>query len=195
MNHEVTNVDCILVFWSHDTRVAKRWAELYLEWYAPYILFSWWLWRLTKDWNETEADKFAVIAKKMGVPSENILIENKSTNSGENAIFSMKLLKDKRIPHETLLIVHKPYMERRAYATFLKHFPDQNLLVTSQRVSMLKYINDEILLESLINLLVWDLQRIIKYPEKWFQIIQDVPENVVIAMNQLIDYWYTKQII
>jgi len=190
MNHTLKKCNCILVFGSHDERVAKRWAELFLEWYAPYILFSWWKWRLTEDRDISEADKFAKIARNMWVPESSIIIENKSTNSEENVKFSMNLLQEQWIETNSLLVIHKPYMERRAFATFKKHFPDQHLIISSQECWINDYISDIITIESLINLIVWDLHRIIVYPKKWFQIEQDVPKDVIEAMNLLIDYWY-----
>src|SRR5215216_267969 len=82
MDHELVKSDCILVLGSHDTRVAERAAELYLQQWAPMVIMSGGLGRLTKDmWKETEAGLFARIAIERGVPEENILIENKSTNT------------------------------------------------------------------------------------------------------------------
>jgi uncharacterized SAM-binding protein YcdF (DUF218 family) len=78
LNQKIENADVIVVLGSHDTRVAERGAELYLQGYAPYILFSGGFGRLTdKDWTISEAEVFASIALKMGVPKETILLENK----------------------------------------------------------------------------------------------------------------------
>jgi Uncharacterized conserved protein len=96
MNHTLVNADCILVLGSHDTRVAERGAELYLQGWAPLLVFSGGLGNFTKDlWQEKEADLFAKIAIKMGVPQEAILVENRSSNTGENILFTQQLLKKK----------------------------------------------------------------------------------------------------
>ena len=121
VNHTIKKSDCILVLGSHDTRVAERGAELYLQRWAPMLIFSGGLGRLTSDiWKETEADKFAAIALKMGVPSNAIFIENKSTNTGENILFTRQLLEQKNLDPQTFIVVQKPYMEKRSYATFKK---------------------------------------------------------------------------
>src|SRR3954453_1934767 len=87
MHHALEKADCIFVLGSHDLRVAERAAELYLEGWAPMIIFSGGLGNFTKEmWTETEADQFAAIAINMGVPQEAILVENKSTNTGENIL-------------------------------------------------------------------------------------------------------------
>lgn len=40
MNQSPEKSDCILVLGSHDTRVAERGAELYLQGFAPTLIFS-----------------------------------------------------------------------------------------------------------------------------------------------------------
>ena len=145
MNHQLQKADCILVLGSHDVRVAERAAELYQEGWAPYIIFSGGLGRLTTDlWSEAEADLFARIAKEKGVPAEAILVENKSTNTGENILFTQQLLEAKHLHPHRFIVVQKPYMERRAYATFKRHWPDKELLVTSPQIAFLDYPTPEI---------------------------------------------------
>ncbi|MFT3948269.1 MAG: YdcF family protein [Agriterribacter sp.] len=96
MKHTMEKADCILALGSHDVRVADRAADLYLQGFAPLIVFSGGLGNLTSGiWTIPEADLFAAIAVKKGVPEKDILIENKSTNTGENIIFSQKILKEK----------------------------------------------------------------------------------------------------
>src|SRR5215831_14353739 len=85
MHHTLEKMDAILVLGSHDLRVADCAAELYFEGWAPMIIFSGGLGNFTKEmWTETEADQFAEIAVKSGVPRESVLVENRSTNTGEN---------------------------------------------------------------------------------------------------------------
>jgi hypothetical protein len=75
MNRPLQKADCIFVLGSHDTRVAERAAGLYLGGWAPLLIFSGGLGRLTKElWTETEAERFAKIAVQKGVPENHILI-------------------------------------------------------------------------------------------------------------------------
>jgi len=196
VNQSLEKSDCILVLGSHDLRVAERGAELYLEKWAPIIIFSGGLGNLTQHiWTEAEADKFAAVAQKMGVPKENILIENKSTNTGENILFTQELLRKKNLNFQSFIVVQKPYMERRSYATFKKHWPDKKLIVTSPQIPFLKYYNDEIPLEKTINIMVGDLQRIKIYPDKGFQIYQEIPSDVWKAYEQLVKLGYTEHLV
>jgi uncharacterized SAM-binding protein YcdF (DUF218 family) len=193
MHHTLEKADTILVLGSHDLRVAHRAAELYSEGWAPMIIFSGGLGNFTKEvWTETEADQFAAIAMNLGVPKESILVENKSTNTGENILFTQKLLAGKKLDPRSFIVVQKPYMERRSYATFKKHWPDKKLIVTSPQISFEEYPTEEIPLERVINIMVGDLQRIIEYPQKGFQIYQEVPPDITDAYNQLIAAGFNK---
>lgn len=195
MHHPIEKADCILVLGSHDLRVADRAAQLYFEGWAPLIIFSGGLGNLTKDmWTETEAEQFAAIAIKTGVPKEAILVENKSTNTGENILFTQQLLAQNSLDPGSFIVVQKPYMERRSYATFKKHWPDKKLVVTSPQISFEAYPTEQIPLERVINIMVGDLQRIKFYPEKGFQIFQEIPADVWQAYEQLVAFGFNKHL-
>ncbi|MDB5230121.1 MAG: YdcF family protein [Chitinophagaceae bacterium] len=196
MNHALKKSAAILVLGSHDTRVAERGAELFLEGWAPLLILSGGLGRLTSgEWTETEADRFAKIALEKGVPSKNILIENKSTNTGENIIFTRALLKEKQLDPENFIVVQKPYMERRSYATFKKQWPSKEFIVTSPQIAFEQYPTDEIPMEKVIQIMTGDLQRIRLYGEKGFQVPQEVPGNVWSAFEKLVAMGFDEQLI
>jgi len=191
LNQSLKKSDCILVLGSHDLRVAERGAELYLEGWAPLLVFSGGLGNFTREtWSEAEADKFAGVALSLGVPREDILIENRSTNTGENILFTQKLLKQHKLDPQTFIVVQKPYMERRTYATFKKQWPGKEFVVTSPQISFEKYPTDDIPLEKVIHIMVGDLQRIKIYPEKGFQIPQEIPDDIWQSYEQLIKLGY-----
>ena len=196
MGHTLEKADCIFVLGSHDLRVAERGAELYLQGWAPLLIFSGGLGNFTQDmWTEKEADKFAAIAINMGVPPEIIITENMSTNTGENVKFTKALLKEKGILPESVIVVQKPYMERRAYATFEQNWPGKKVMLTSPQISFEKYPTEDIPLDYLTNIMVGDLQRIKVYPEKGFQIYQEIPVDVLDAYEQLVAAGYDKHLI
>jgi uncharacterized SAM-binding protein YcdF (DUF218 family) len=196
VNHTLVKSDCILTLGSHDTRVADRAAELYLKGWAPLLIFAGGLGRLTEGvWTESEADLFARIAVDKGVPKEFILVENRSTNTGENIQLVRQLLKERNIDPQTFIIVQKPYMERRSLATFEKNWPGKQFVVTSPQITFDNYPNEEIPLEKVINIMVGDLQRIKIYPEKGFQTYQEIPDDVWQSYKQLVELGYDKQLI
>lgn len=197
VNHAIKPADCILVLGSHDTRVAERGASLFLQGYAPWLVFSGGLGRLTEGvWDEPEADKFARIARNLGVPAQQILTENRSTNTGENIALTYNLLQKHQITVNSLILVQKPYMERRTYATFMKQWPGDavEICVTSPQISFADYPNHEISLEQVINIMLGDLQRIRLYPPKGFQIYQEIPAEVWDAYEKLTQQGFTSHL-
>jgi uncharacterized SAM-binding protein YcdF (DUF218 family) len=200
LNHELAHADALLVLCSHDTAVAARGADLLLAGWAPLLIFSGGLGAITRHlWLEPEAERFAAIATEMGVPRDRILIENQSTNTGENVLFTKRLLADRGIELQRFILVQKPYMERRSYATFKRHWPEKDAIVTSPRVSFDEYVNGysnkALSSDDVIAIMVGDLQRIRVYPEKGFQIAQDIPEDVWHAFEELVRAGYDKYLI
>lgn len=194
--HTLQKADCILSLGSHDTRVAEKAAELYLEGWAPLLIFAGGLGRLTEGmWTESEADLFARIAMEKGVPAKAILIENRSTNTGENIQMVQRLLGESGIDPKTFIVVQKPYMERRSLATFEKNWPGKQFVVTSPQISFEAYPNKEIPMEKVINIMVGDLQRIKIYPAKGFQTYQEIPAEVWQAYERLVALGFDKQLI
>ena len=200
LNHELSKAGAILVLCSYDKAVAERGAQLWLDGWAPLLIFSGGLGSITSRlWREPEADQFAQIAVGMGVPTDSILTENRSTNTGENILFTKRLLAERHIDVGKFLLVQKPYMERRSYATFRKLWPEKELVVTSPKVSfdeyLTKYSNDALSAADVISIMVGDLQRIQVYPDKGYQIPQDIPDAVRDAYEQLVRAGYDKHLI
>ena len=200
LDHQLAPADAILVLCSHDKAVAKRGAELFLQEMAPLLIFAGGLGAITRHlWHEPEADQFAAIAVEMGVPGDRILVENRSTNTGENVLFTKRLLAERGLDPHTFIVVQKPYMERRSYATFRKVWPEKDLLVTSPQVSMDEYLSDyshdALTPDDVVGIMVGDLQRIRCYPAKGFQIHQDIPDDVWRAYEQLVNAGYDNYLI
>jgi uncharacterized SAM-binding protein YcdF (DUF218 family) len=200
MHARLAAADVILVLCSHDTSVAVRGAQLWLDGWAPLLIFSGGLGGITKRlWTEPEADRFARIAIEMGVPAGQILIENQSTNTGENVRFTQQLLEQKGVDPARLILVQKPYMERRSYATFHKVWPGKEVVVTSPQVGfdeyLARYSNEALSADEVVGIMVGDLQRIREYPAKGFQIEQEIPEDVWAAFEVLVAAGYDTHLI
>ena len=201
LGHELRKADVILVLGNRDTRVAEYSARLYFEGWAPILLFAGsGSIHNHKPGRErfvgsTEAEVFADIAMKMGVPKEAILIENQSQNTGQNYEFSMKILAQRRIEPRKLILVQKPFMERRIYATGKVWLPTMELIVTSPKIPFEKYTDQERDRNQVINAMVGDLQRIKEYPKMGFQIEQHIPDHVMDAYHHLVSQGYTKKLV
>ena len=200
LHHTVAPADAILVLCSHDVRVADRGAELLLEGRAPLLIFSGGSGAVTRQlWDEPEADRFARQAVALGVHPDRILVENQSTNTGENVRFTRALLADRGLDPSRFLVVQKPYMERRSYATFRKVWPEKEVIVTSPQVGSEEYLrdysHDSLGPAAVIEIMVGDLQRIRVYPDRGFQISQDIPAHVWSAYEALVEAGFDGRLI
>lgn len=200
LHHDLSRADAILVLCSHDPAVARRGAQLYLDGWAPLLIFSGGQGAITRQlWNEPEADVFARIAVDMGVPEQSILTETRSTNTGENVAFTRAMVESHGLALASFIVVQKPYMERRAYATFKKVWPEKAIVVTSPRVSfddyLAHYSNEKLSAEDVISIMVGDLQRIREYPAKGFQIPQEIPDDVWRAYEELVAAGFDRHLI
>ncbi|MEZ9525137.1 YdcF family protein [Enterovibrio norvegicus] len=184
LGHSPETCDCIFVLGSNDIRVAEQAAALYHQGLAPYVMISGGKGRFTEDaFEKSEAETFAEILIDEGVPASALILEKQATNTGENITLSYALMKEKGHNFQRLLLVQKPFMERRAFATFMKQWPEpvQSVLVTSQAVSLIDYPNEDLPFDMVVDAMIADFERIQSYPSKGFQIEQDIPQAVLDA--------------
>lgn len=196
----VEKAGCIIGFGCINDDIALRSAQLYLDGYAPLILFSGGLGRNTKSrWNTSESERYRGIALEMGVPADAILIENRSTNTGENIVFSREILREKGLDRARLLCVHKPFMERRVYAAMKAYWPEADFSMSSPQLEMEEYIARTMAQgmseKAVIDVIVGDVQRMEIYAEKGYQIPQPLPEDVRRAYETMLALGYTGELI
>lgn len=200
LHQPLIKADVIFALGSFDKTVGKYAAELFIKGYAPLMIFSGGKAHnddlLSTGWNKSEAEVLSEIAIKKGVPREKIILETNASNTSENIKFVKNILSEKKLDIQSFILVQKPYMERRTYATFKKQWPEKKFVVTSPQVSYENYIiKSKISKEKTINIMVGDLQRIKEYPNKGFQIYQKIPKNVWIAYEKLVELGYTEHLI
>jgi uncharacterized SAM-binding protein YcdF (DUF218 family) len=195
LGQPVVQADFIIGLGSYDLRVAARCADLYSENWAPFIIFSGDLGNWTRDlWNRSEAEIFADHAIEKGVPAERIVLESKSTNLGENLKFTKELLRGMNAEATAIIVVTKPWTERRAYATLKKVWPEVTAAVTSPQIGFHEQFRGEIQ-ENLIHEMVGDTQRMKIYAETGFQIDQAIPNDVWQAYEVLVLQGYDKHLV
>ncbi|WP_029815904.1 YdcF family protein [Vibrio parahaemolyticus] len=190
LKQDLKPADGLFVMCSNDVRVAEHAAALYHQKLAPLIVFSGGEGRFTDGlFEKSEAETFADIARLAGVPSDAILVETRSTNSGENVRFTEQLLKEKGIQCESIILVQKPFMERRAIATFEKQWqsPYSQVQVSSTAHPFFEYINEDMPLMMVLEALMEDFSRVKSYPEKGFQTKQDIPNQVDSSYQVLLE--------
>jgi uncharacterized SAM-binding protein YcdF (DUF218 family) len=141
-----------------------------------------------------EAVHYAEQAITLGDPSGAVIIEPHAASTGQNIDYSRHALAGAGIPVTSVMLISKPYMQRRAYATIRKAWPEVEPVCASEDISFdeyLKSIGDDRLV---IDMLVGDLQRIIEYPARGFATAQDVPANVTDAYQRLIAAGYDSRL-
>ncbi len=119
------------------------------------------------------------------------MVEPRATNTGQNIAYTRELLTDSI---ESVLLISKPYMERRAYATCRKVWPEVDVVCTSEPIDFTDYlsgIGDPALV---VDMLVGDLQRVTEYPALGFALEQDVPDDVLAAYKHLVDAGFTSRL-
>ncbi|KAL8406324.1 hypothetical protein RB596_004972 [Gaeumannomyces avenae] len=209
MDMPLRPADAIFCLCSLDLRVAERATQLLLDGLAgpdgP-LIFSGGSGKLTEGrFAQPEAEVFAAVARRMGVPESRILVEPRSTNTGENVRFTRELLRRRGLSPRSFVLVQKPYMERRTYATFCKQWhpaaasasrsvagdgegeqQQPEFTVTSPQMPFAEYPDADNPRDLVINIMVGDLVRIRTYPALGFQIPQDIPAGVWEAGQRLI---------
>ncbi|AKL04819.1 YdcF family protein [Klebsiella oxytoca] len=75
--------------------------------------------------DRAEAHILADIAHRFwAIPREYIVVEDRSTNCGENARFTRQMLEQRGITHRTGVVSQDPTMQRRTMATFARVWQD-----------------------------------------------------------------------
>ena len=199
MHQTPEKADVIVGFGNFNDNIARRAAELYLQGYAPKILFTGGLGRNTRNLlPEPEADRFARVAMECGVPEADILREDQSTNTKENILFTREMLERLELKHERILGVHQPFMERRICAAMGVYWPEQSFRVTSPQVTIPEYLREAerqgMTQEGSISVIVGDFQRMDLYARLGYQLPQEIPEDAWEAFRQLVDMGYDKQL-
>ena len=109
--------------------------------------------------NKAEADIFFEIMTKIyNVSSDDIIVENQSTNCGDNALKAITLLNELNIPYSSLLLVQDPTMQLRTYASFLKYVDNKKLKIINYS-PFIPVINSNLKLANTEINGIWDEQR------------------------------------
>lgn len=109
----LAKTDAIVVVSGGDTdsRISEG-VKLYLQKWAPKLIFS----GAAAEGDVSNALAMERIAITKGVPAEDILIEEKSKTTVENADFTAKIIHDNG--YKSIILVTSPYHQRRAYTQF-----------------------------------------------------------------------------
>lgn len=196
MHHRLQACDAAVGLGSHDLGVATFAAELYKHGLFSTLVFSGANSPTTAArFPHGEAYHYREHAIDLGVPESVILVEPHARNTGENITLARSLLAQADVKPESLMLISKPYMERRAYATCRQVWPEAEVVCASEPLTFEDYVASIGDIKLVIDMLVGDLQRVIEYPKLGFAIEQDVPENVHAAYTRLLQAGYDSRLL
>ncbi len=117
--------DLIFVFGGPGEDRVQAAIALHREGYAPKILFTGQKASYMNDVQVSEAEYYADIARKAGIPDTALILETQARNTPENAVNSVRILKEQGCAPATIILVTLPYHMLRSYHT-LKTVTDWN---------------------------------------------------------------------
>ncbi|MER6441682.1 YdcF family protein [Streptomyces sp. NPDC001185] len=196
MGHAVRPCSVAIGLGSHDLGVADTAVELFKRGLVPVLLFT----GATSPTSRGrmprgEAVHYRERALELGVPSTAVLVEPNARNTGENIRFSRQVLEDAGVTVSSVLLVSKPYEERRAYATACKLWPAVEFVSASTPMTFEQYVDSIQDVHLVIDMLVGALQRLLIYPAQGFMISQSVPPDVMDAYERLCREGFTSRLI
>ncbi|MFB6477559.1 YdcF family protein [Streptomyces virginiae] len=196
MHHEPRPCSVVLGLGSHDMGVADVTVDLYQRGMAPLIVFTGATSRTTrKRMPRGEAEHYRERALELGVPDSAVLVEPHARNTGENIRFSRALLAERGVRVESVLLVSKPYEERRAYATVRKIWPEVDVVSASAQMTLADYVDSIQDPRLVFDMLVGAQQRLLIYPQQGFLIHQDIPGPVGAAYERLCGAGFTSRLV
>ena len=121
MHHRARPCSAGIGLGSHDLGVATLAADLYHAGLLPVLVFTGANSPTTAArFPRGEAVHFAEHATSLGVPASAVIIEPEAANTGQNIEFSRRALAAAGIKVTSVMLISKPYMERR-----VRHCPQE----------------------------------------------------------------------
>ena len=181
---------------SHDLGVAAYAANLYSAGLFPILVFTGANSPTTAmRFPRGEAVHYREHAVDLGVPDSKILVEPKATHTGQNVAFSRQVLATAGVPIASVIVVCKPYEQRRSFATFRKLWPEVDVMCASEPLSFDEYVASIGDTKLVVDMLAGAFQRVMLYPAKGFAIPQPVPKGVQAAFERLRTAGFTSRLI
>ncbi|KIF74538.1 hypothetical protein QR77_12210 [Streptomyces sp. 150FB] len=195
MRHEPRPCSVAIGLGSHDLGVADTAVSLYRRGMMPLVVFTGATSRTTRErMPRGEAVHYRERAIALGMPGSAVLVEPCARNTGENIRLSRALLQEAAVEVSSVLLISKPYEERRAYATASKLWPGVPIVSASTPMSFEEYVDSIQDDRLVIDMLVGALQRLLIYPAQGFMTRQVVPGEVTAAYERLCREGFTSRL-
>lgn len=185
-----------IVLGSNDPTVALRFRAIQTAFISDVIVFSGNTGRNTDGlYEKTEAESFYDIARPYIPSGARVIIEPSATNTAENISFSFKQMERHEIFPDSVLLIQKPTMNLRAYATAEKLYPSVDFLVDSPDLSFEDYALSYGGEEKLLTNVVGNVSRVLLYSKRGYMSPQTVPAQVAQSYHFLIEEGLTADVV
>jgi len=179
--------DLIIGFGHFDLKIPRKCADLYLQGYGSKILFTGGIGAGTADLQKPEARAFFEVLKQgyPDIPEEDILIEDRSTNTGENIEFSANIVKqnsDLNFDDENFsaILVANAVRQKRVDLTWQKHYPKSIVYNCPPQTTMEEeYELFQSKNRDLTELILSEIDKIKHYPAKGYIKEEKIPQEIL----------------
>ncbi|MDX2762853.1 YdcF family protein [Streptomyces europaeiscabiei] len=196
MHHDPRPCSVAVGLGSHDLGVAEVTADLYHQGMAPVIVFTGSTSPTTRArMPRGEAVHYRERALQLGVPDSAVLLEPRATTTAENIELTKAVLVEAGITVSSVLLVSKPYEERRSYAMMRKLWAEVEVVCASTQMGLEEYADSIGSARMVLDMIVGALQRVLVFPGWGLAIDQDVPDPVVVAYERLCADGFTSRLL
>jgi hypothetical protein len=179
--------DLIIGFGHFDLKIPRKCADLYLQGYGSKILFTGGIGAGTADLQKPEARAFFDILKQgyPDIPEEDILIEDQSTNTGENIEFSANIVKQNSElnfddENFSAILVANAVRQKRVDLTWQKHYPQSIVYNCPPQTTMEEeYELFQSKNRDLTELILSEIDKIKHYPAKGYIKKEKIPQEIL----------------
>lgn len=184
LHQKLEPCDIIFACGCSNLDIPVKCAELFKCGYGKRILFAGGPGKITSSkFKKSDAEVYRDIAVQCGVPDKAILLETKSTNTGDNFKFSKRLLYQNQV--KKILLVHYATSERRTLSVAKAILPEFDFIITSPELTFSSFLeqlrHSSEYFYSEVSLLVGDIQRMIIYPQLGWQEEVEIPASIIHA--------------
>ena len=184
--------DAVVVCCSYDLRVCDYACDLIKQGLAPRLVLSGKTGNWTRFlWTQPEAHVFKERALANGIAAERILLEDRSTNFGENIAFVRALLPDLR----RVVFITKPNAILRVALTVPVQWPGITAYVDAPAWKFPEEVSNIIGVLGVIHEMVGDIDRIQHYPARGFQVPHALPQAVLESWKALIQAGFGRHLL
>lgn len=175
--------DAVVVCCSYDLRVCDYACDLLKQGLAPQLVLTGRTGNWTRHlWSVPEAHVFRDRALANGIESSRIRLEEQSTNFGENIAFVRRLMPELR----RVTFVTKPNSVLRVVLTVPVQWPQVTAFVDSPPFAFPQDVSNVIGVFGVIHEMVGDLDRVLQYPSRGFQLAHRLPPSILSSWEALI---------